>query len=291
MQQPIKPRRSVLYLPGSNARALEKARTLPADVLILDLEDAVASDAKEKARQQIVEAVQAGGYGHREVVIRVNALDSQWGQMDVQAVATCGADAIAFPKVESAMQVRQAVAALDKAGAPGTLPVWIMAETPRGILDIDAIAASHSRLKAIVIGTSDLAKALRVPHTPERLGLLTSLGMCVLAARVHGLDILDGVYLDLEDEVGLRAACCQGRELGFDGKTLIHPKQIAIANEIFAPSQEEVERAERMIEAWEQARARGEGVIVCDGKLVESLHVEEAYRVLALARIVKKKGN
>ncbi len=279
----IRPRRSVLYMPGANARALDKARGLAADGLILDLEDAVSPDAKALARQQIVEAITRGGYGPREVIVRVNGLNTPWGRDDVAAVANIGADAILFPKVESAQQVHEAVAVLEQAGAPADLPLWMMAETPRGILDIDAIAGSHARLAAIVMGTSDLAKETRVRHTPDRVGFIAALSLCVMAARAHGLDILDGVYLDLNDADGFRAACEQGRDMGFDGKTLIHPKQLEAANLAFAPAPKDVENARAIIEAWEQARAEGKGVVVVNGRLIENLHVEEARRNLAVA--------
>jgi citrate lyase subunit beta/citryl-CoA lyase len=274
-------------MPGANARALEKARTLPADGLILDMEDAVSPDSKELARQQIVESVTQGGYGSREIIVRVNGLNTAWGHDDVKAVAKIGADAILFPKVESPDEVLAAVEALAKAGAPADLPVWIMAETPRGILRIDAITGASTRLTAIVMGTSDLAKEMRVRHTPGRIGFIAALSMCVMAARAHGQDIVDGVYLDLNDDAGFRAACEQGRDLGFDGKTLIHPKQLAVANEVFAPAEKDVENAGTIIEAWEQARREGKGVAVVNGKLVENLHVEEARRTLAVAEAIK----
>lgn len=286
MSSKSRPRRSALYMPGANARALEKARTLPADCLILDLEDAVAPDAKSLAREQVAAAVRAGGYGHREVVVRVNGLTTPWGRDDVAAVAGCGADAILFPKIERAEQVHEAVAALDAAGAPADLPVWIMAETPRAFLEINAIAAAHPRLEAIVIGTSDLAKELRARHTLDRVGMIGALSLGVLAARAYGLVILDGVYLDLNDDAGLHQACAQGRDMGFDGKTLIHPKQLDAANTAFAPTAQEAADARRLIDAWQQARAAGQGVVVVDGKLVENLHVEEAQRILALAEAI-----
>jgi len=284
---PLRPRRSVLYMPGSNQRALEKAKTLAADALILDLEDAVAPDAKAVARQQVVDSVRAGGYGKRELVIRVNGLDTDWGMEDIRAVAGSGADAICLPKVEAAAEVEELVRLLDEAGAPESMAIWVMSETPKGILNIDEVAASHPRLKVIVMGTSDLAKDLRVRHTPERLGFLTSLGLCLLAARANNVDILDGVYLDLNDEEGYRASCEQGRDLGFDGKTLIHPKQLEGANAVFGPSADELERSRKIIEAWAAAEAEGKGVVLVDGKLVESLHVEEARRLLAIAEVIE----
>lgn len=281
----MQPRRSVLYMPGSNARALDKARSLPADSLILDLEDAVSPAQKGLARDQVISALAEGGYGKQELVVRINALDSEWGEEDLAAVAASPAHAVCLPKVESAEQVRQVSATLKAAGSRQS--IWIMAETPRGVLSIDAIAGADSRLQVIVMGTSDLAKELRVPHTPARLGLLSSLGQCVLAARAHGLDILDGVHLDLEDEAGFQLSCGQGVELGFDGKTLIHPKQIGAANRAFAPSVGALERARKIQAAWSEAEAAGQGVVLVDGKLVESLHVQEAQRLLALQAAIE----
>ncbi len=279
----FKPRRSVLYMPGSNNRALEKAKSLSADVLILDLEDAVAPAQKELARQQVLAAVEAGGYGRRELVVRVNGFDTPWGRKDLECFAKAPIHGLCLPKVESAAEISAVTQVLHQAGAPETLALWAMAETPRGILAIDEIAGAHKRMAAIVLGTSDLAKDLRVPHTPSRLGLLSSLGLCVLAARAHGLDVLDGVHLDLDDDAGFELACQQGVELGFDGKTLIHPRQITAANQAFSPSEQLVARACKIRDAWEQAEAEGKGVVLVDGKLVEALHVEEALRVLAIA--------
>lgn len=286
----LRPRRSILYMPGANARALDKARSLAADGLILDMEDAVSPDAKDVARQQIVDNVSQGGYGSRELIIRVNGLSTPWGKDDVAAVAKIGAGAILFPKIESPEEIHAAVEALDKAGAPADLPLWIMAETPRGILNIHHIAGASPRLAAIVMGTSDLAKEMRVRHTPDRIGFITALSLCVMAARANGLDILDGVYLDLNNEEGFRAACEQGRDMGFDGKTLIHPKQLAVTNEVFAPSEKEIANAREIIAAWEQAKAEGKGVAVVNGKLVENLHVEEARRALAVEEAIKGMG-
>jgi len=281
-----RPRRSVLYMPGSNARALDKGRQLPADALILDLEDAVAPDAKESARQQVVEAVRAGGYGPREVAIRVNALDSPWGADDVAAAATSGADAVLLPKVESAAMVHDLETRLRLNGAPADLDIWVMMETPKGILRAEEIGAASSRLTVLVMGTSDLVKDMNARHTVERLPVLTALSWCVLAGRAHGQAIIDGVHLDLQDLEGFEAACRQGRELGMDGKTLIHPKTVAIANRAFAPDEDEVSQARRIIDAHAEAQARGEGVVVLDGKLIETLHVVEARRVVALAEAI-----
>jgi citrate lyase subunit beta/citryl-CoA lyase len=284
----IRPRRSVLYLPSSNTRALEKARTLPVDALILDLEDAVAPEAKESARAQLAAAVRAGGFGRREIIIRVNSLDTPWGHDDVAALAAVGADAILFPKIQSAEDVLYAVAALDAAGAPAELPIWIMAETPRCIMGMDAIAGASPRLACLVAGTSDLSRDLRARPAPGRIGVISALSIIVIAARAYGLDALDGVHLDLNDEAGYQAACEQGRDLGFDGKTLIHPKQIPAANAAFAPTPAEVEQSRAIVAAWVEARAAGKGICVLNGKLIEKLHVEDAQRLLALDQTIQE---
>ena len=283
MIKPVRPRRSVLYMPGSNARALEKIRTLSADGYILDLEDAVAPDAKDIARQQVCAVLKAGGFGSRELVIRVNGLATPWGHDDVAAAARSSAHAVVIPKVESADTVRQVEAIMHAAGAPADMAIWCMMETPRGMLEAPAIAAASPRLACLVMGTSDLAKDLNCAHTRERLPMITSLGLCLLAARAHGLAILDGVYLDLNDDEGFAYACRQGVELGFDGKTLIHPKTIAAANQAFAPSADAVAWARKIIAAHADAVAQGKGVVVVDGKLIENLHVESARRLVALA--------
>jgi citrate lyase subunit beta/citryl-CoA lyase len=290
MPDAARPRRSVLYMPGSNARALEKGREIPADALILDLEDAVAPDAKETARRQVVDAVKAGGYGHRELAIRVNGLDTPWGAADLQAVASAGADAILLPKVESAAMVVEAERRLRQAGGSEPQALWCMMETPLGILRADEVAGASPRLACLVLGTSDLVKDLRASHTAARLPVLTSLSLCVLAARAHGLAVLDGVHLDLNDDEGFRAACVQGRELGFDGKTLIHPKTVPVANEVFAPSEAEVAQAKKIVAAHAEAAAAGKGVVLLDGRLIENLHVEMAKRTMALAEAVTGRG-
>ena len=239
------------------------------------------------AREVRRELVEVDGFvGHREVVVRVNALSTPWGHDDVRALARLGADAFLFPKIDSPAQVIEAVTALDAAGAPSGTGVWIMAETPLGILNIAAIAACSPRLRCIVLGTSDLAKDLRARHSPGRIAFVTSLGLCVLAARASGLDALDGVHLDLDDEAGLAAVCEQGRDMGFDGKTLIHPRQIAAANRAFAPSAAEIGEARAIIHGWTQAAAEGKGVCRVNGKLVEHLHVIEATRIVALAEAI-----
>jgi citrate lyase subunit beta / citryl-CoA lyase len=282
----IRPRRSILYMPGSNERALDKARTLPADGLILDLEDAVAPDAKAMARERVRAALAAGGYRRRETLIRVNGLATPWGYDDLLAAAGAGADGVLLPKVESGDAVRQAIAVLDTAGAPADLPVWCMLETPRAMLRVDEIASASPRVGGLVMGTSDLAKELHAAHTPLRLPLLTALGLCLLGARAHGLPILDGVHLDLGDEEGFAAACRQGAELGFDGKTLIHPKQIAGANRAFAPSEAALAEARAIIAAHEAALREGKGVVVLDGRLIENLHVAEAHHRVQLAEAI-----
>jgi len=289
MHQAVRPRRSALYMPGSNARALEKARTLDADVLLLDLEDAVAPGAKVEARRLVVAAVAAGGYGFREVVVRLNGLATPWGAEDLAAVARAGADAVLLPKVESGAEVQAAAAALAAAGAPAGLPLWAMIETPRGVLRAAEIAAAPG-LACLVAGTSDLVKELGARHTPGRGEVLTALSLLVLAARAHGLACLDGVHLDLDDEAGFEAACRQGRDLGFDGKTLIHPKTLAVANRAFGPDQAELEQARRIMVAHAEAQSFGQGVVVVDGRLVEALHVEAARRRLALADAIAARG-
>lgn len=270
-------------MPGANARALEKARTLPADALILDLEDSVAPEAKSLARQQVVAAVRQGGYGYRELIVRINALATPWGRDDVAAVAACGADAVLVPKVQSRDDVLATVEALREAGAPPGLPVWAMAETPLAFLKLDAIAGAHPQLAMIVVGTSDLVKDLHARHSRERTETATALSLAVLAARAYGLGVLDGVHLDLGDDAGLRLACEQGRRMGFDGKTLIHPGQIAAANAAFGPSADELGAARQIVAAWQRARSAGQAVAVVNGKLVENLHVQDAERLLAIA--------
>lgn len=286
MSKIFRPRRSVLYMPGSNPRALAKGKTLPADGLILDLEDAVAPDAKRVAREQVRGAVTAGGYGRRELVIRVNGLDTPWGHDDLVAAATSGAHAVLLPKTETAETIRQALSVLTSSGAPDDLAVWCMMETPRGILNAQEIAGASPRVAALVMGTSDLTKALHARHTPLRGPMLASLGLCVLAARANGLAILDGVHLDLNDDAGFEQSCRQGLELGFDGKTLIHPKTIAVANRVFAPAPDEIAWARRVIAACAEASAKGQGVVVIESRLVENLHVAEAERTVALAAAI-----
>jgi citrate lyase beta subunit len=288
MSQTVRPRRSVLYMPGANTRALEKARTLPADALIFDLEDAVAPEAKEAARTNVVLAAESKAYGKREIAIRCNGLGTPWGEADIEAIAKSGADAILVPKVESATQVTHVVSLLDTAGAPTDMAVWAMMETPKGILRAEEIAGAHPRLGLFVMGTNDLVKDMRARHTPMRLPLITALGIGMLAARAHGLAILDGVYNDIQDAAGFRAVCQQGLEMGFDGKTLIHPSQVEPCNEVFAPSAAELEMAGKIVAAFKAAQAEGKGVVTVDGRMIENLHVEQAERALALASAIKE---
>ena len=287
MSNTVRPRRSVLYMPGANTRALEKARTLPDDALIFDLEDAVAPDAKEAARGNVVAAARSQAYGKREIAIRCNGLGTPWGKDDVAAIAVSGADAILVPKVESAADVASIVALLEAAGTPSSMAVWAMMETPKGILRAGEIAGAHPRLQLLVMGTNDLVKDMRARHTPSRLPLITALGLGMLAARAHGLTILDGVYNDIQDIAGFKAVCQQGLEMGFDGKTLIHPSQIEPCNEIFAPSAGNLEMAGKIVTAFKAAQAAGKGVVTVEGRMIENLHVEQAERALALAGAIK----
>jgi citrate lyase subunit beta/citryl-CoA lyase len=277
----VRPRRSVLYLPASNARAIEKARTLACDGVILDLEDAVSPDAKEAARARALAALAAGGWGRRERIVRVNALGTPWGRDDLAAIAGAEVlpDAVLVPKVDSA----DALSTIRRLLGRADVDLWCMIETPKGVLAAADIATADPRLSCLVAGTSDLIEDLGGQMTPDRLALLHSLSAIVLAARAAGIDALDGVALDLADQAGLAAQCAQGRTLGFTGKTLIHPSQIEPANAAFGPSPAAVDHARRVIAAYEAAVEAGKGVAVLDGKLVESLHAAAARRVLALA--------
>jgi len=283
----VRPRRSVLFMPGSNARALDKARALPADGLIFDLEDAVAPDEKTMAREQVAATLKQGGYGGRQLIVRINGLGTPWGVHDLAMVAKSTAQAILIPKVASAQMVQEVEKRLAATSAPASLSIWCMMETPLGILHAEEIAASSRRVECLVMGTSDLTNDLHAAHTHERLPMLTSLGFCLLAARAFGLGILDGVYLDLADDDGFEHSCVQGKELGFDGKTLIHPKTIAKANEVFAPSPDEVAWSRKIIAAHTEASRAAKGITVVDGKLIENLHVESAKRLVALADAIK----
>ena len=280
----MRPRRSVLYMPGANERALEKARTLPADALILDLEDAVAPDAKPAARERVCAAAASGEYGSREVTIRVNGKGTPWHADDLRAAAAAGPAAVVVPKVDSAAEVHAIERALSD--APDHTRIWAMIETPVAVLNCAEIAAASERLTVLVLGTNDLAKELLAEQVQGRAPLLGPLSMCVLAARATGRVILDGVYNDVRDEAGFTAECLQGKQFGFDGKTLIHPGQIEPCNRVFAPSEEDVVHARKVIEAYEEARAAGRGVATVDGRMIENLHVDNARRVLSLAEAV-----
>jgi citrate lyase subunit beta/citryl-CoA lyase len=276
----FRPRRSALYMPSSNERALEKAKTIPCDGLILDLEDAVAPDAKPAARESACAAVGSGDYGRRELTIRINGADTEWHAADMAAACAAGPDAIVVPKVDSVEAVRALVEAMERHGAPDRTTLWAMIETPRAMLHAEEIAAASERLSVLVMGTNDLAKELYAEHVPGRQPLLTGLGLALLAARATGKGIIDGVYNDVRNTEGFLAECQQGREMGFDGKTLIHPGQVDGANEAFAPSAQAVEDARGLIAAWEEAA--GAGVVTYNGRMVENLHVDSARRTLAI---------
>ena len=282
----LRPRRSVLYMPGANERALEKAKTIPADALILDLEDAVAPDAKPAARDRVCAAATSGEYGLREVVVRVNGLDTQWGADDLRAAAAAGPAAVVVPKISSVGDLAAVEKALEDGGAPDTTRIWAMLETPSGIFDARAIASSSERLAVLVMGTNDIAKELHAEHVAGRAPLLFALSTCLLAAREAGKVILDGVYNDIQNAEGFEAECVQGRQLGFDGKTLIHPSQVDPCNRVFAPSEAEIEQAGKIIAAFEEAEAAGKGVVTVDGRMIENLHVDNARRTLAQAEAI-----
>ena len=283
----IRPRRSALYMPGSNARALDKARSLPADVLIFDLEDAVAPALKDTARAQVLAALREGGYGSREVVVRVNGASTPWGRDDLIALAGAGADAVLLPKVGAPGDIMRASRELREAGAPESLQIWAMMETPIAILNADSLvrtaADPTSRLTALVMGVNDLVKDTRGRLTKGRASMVPYLAICVAAARAYGVDILDGVFGDLRDEAGLMAECEQGRDLGMDGKTLIHPGQIAAANEAFRPSDEDIAWSRKVLAAFAAPGAQDAGVIALEGRMIERLHAEIARRTIAIA--------
>ncbi|MFV1601230.1 MULTISPECIES: HpcH/HpaI aldolase/citrate lyase family protein [unclassified Phaeobacter] len=276
MDPRTRPYRSVLYIPGSKPRALDKARSLPVDAIIFDLEDAVSADEKENARATLAAALDEGGYGGRMKIVRINGLDSPWGAADAEAAAEMDCDAILLPKVSSAADLDQ----LSK--VTGDTPLWAMMETPRGMLNAAEIAA-HPLLQGMVMGTNDLAKELQVRFRADRLPLMAGLGQCLLAAKAEGIIIVDGVYNAFKDGEGLAVECAQGRDMGFDGKTLIHPAQVDVANTAFAPSEDEIDLARRQIAAFDAAEAEGQGVAVVDGKIVENLHVATAREILAKA--------
>ena len=287
-----RPRRSCLYMPGANARALEKAREIPADTLILDLEDAVAPDAKAEARGAIAAALKAGGYGPRELLVRMNGLDTEWGHADLEMAVGAGAHAVLAPKVTSARDIERLDAALGKAGADAGFALWVMIEMPLAILNIKEIAAAKigSRLTTFVMGTNDLAKEYRARMTPDRLAFQTALQLSVAAARAYGLTAIDGVYNDIKNEAGFADECEQGRDLGFDGKTLIHPSQVETCNRVFAPSRHDVEQAQAVIEAFADPANAGKGVLKVNGKMTELLHLDEARRTVAMDAAIRALG-
>lgn len=289
---PIRPRRSVLYMPGANDRALEKARSLAADALILDLEDSVAPEAKDEAREKVVAAVRKGGYGRREVVIRPNALETAWGTADILAAASAAPDAILVPKVQRAGDIISAAKILKSVNVPEKTKLWAMMETPQAILHAAEIAAvgadPENRLVCLVMGTNDLLKESRARALHDRFAVVPWLALTVVAARGYGLDIIDGVYNDFRDETGFRKECEQGRTLGMDGKTLIHPSQVAPCNEIFAPTDEEITWSIKIIRAFDEPENVHKGVITVDGKMVERLHLVQAKRTVAIAGAIKE---
>ena len=283
----LRPRRSVLYMPGANERALEKAKGIDADALILDLEDAVSPDAKADARDRVCAAVASGEYGHRELAIRINGIGTEWHESDIAAAAAAGPDAVLVPKVNSAAEVLQLVEALEFHGAPDHTALWAMVETPIALLHAEEICAAHERLTVIVMGTNDVVNETYGLHVPGRNPLvLTALSISLLAARAAGKVILDGVYNDVKNEEGFAAEAKQGREMGFDGKTLIHPSQVEHANAAFGPSEDEIERAKSMISTFEEGKAAGQGVVTFNGKMIEELHVRDAHRILAAAEAI-----
>jgi citrate lyase subunit beta/citryl-CoA lyase len=280
--------RSVLYMPGANQRAMDKARTLPCDAVVFDLEDAVAPDMKEVARQQILAQLQAGGYGARQLVVRANSIDSPWGEADLKSLAAAGVETVCLPKIDSAKQLQRSVDLMRESGAVEGFRVWAMIETPQGVANVEEICAACEELEALLMGTTDLAHQLRIPHRADRLGLLYALSKSVNAARMHDRVILDSVFLNIQDSEAFRFDCEHGHALGFDGKTLIHPSQIEITNEIYGLNEAQIEHSHRVIAAWQEAEAAGKGVAVLDGKLVETMHVDAARRILALTQSLKQ---
>lgn len=273
-------------MPGSNARALEKAKTIDADTLVFDLEDAVAPAAKAEARELVAAALASGDYGGRELVVRINGTDSTWWRDDLAAIGSTGPAAILLPKVEDTAALHKISEEMVWHSTDATCDFWVMLETPRGFLRAEEIATSHDRLTTLVIGTNDLSKDLRARQVPGREPVLAALSHALLVARAYGLCILDGVYGNFKDEAGFEAECAQARDMGFDGKTLIHPSQVEIANRAFAPTAAELDRARRMIEAFEAAATDGKAVAVLDGRMIEELHVAEARRTVQMAAVI-----
>lgn len=286
MSETYRPRRSVLYMPGANDKALEKAKSLACDAIIFDTEDSVAPDMKGTAREKVAAAATSGVYGNRELTIRVNSAETEWHEADLRSAAEAGPAGIVVPKVNSAADVGAVERILESAGVPDHTRIWAMLETPAAIENAVEVATASERLEVLVMGTNDLAKELRAALVPGRAPLLWGLGRCVNAARCAGKAILDGVYNDVRDPDGFAAECRQGAEMGFDGKTIIHPSQVEPANAAFAPSGEEIDYSRRVIEAWDAALAEGKGVVTVDGRMIENLHVENARRALAMAEAI-----
>jgi len=281
-------------MPGSNQRALEKGKEVLADILIMDLEDGVAPKAKEEARSRVVKMISGGGYGYREVGVRINGAGTSWHEEDITNIASSGADMIVLPKTESPETVKKVAQLMKKSGSPPEMQIWCMIETARGVLEVNAIACSHPRLGALLIGSADLTKDLHAKHLPDRLPLMTSIQLCLLASRANGLSILDSPFFDLSDDKGFLSSCEQGRSLGFDGKTLLHPKTISGANEAFSPSKEDIIWAHKITKAHAMALKEGKAVTLVDGQLVEELHVTEAKRLVAFSKkieLLEKQNN
>ena len=283
-----RPRRSVLFMPGSNARALQKARTLDADVIIMDLEDAVLPSQRDDARKLISGALEEGGYAGHECLVRVNAISSPACKEDLHCLGNIQPDGIVFPKVNSVEQVKQIHAYLDEYNIHPEMPLWIMIEDAQGILSMQDILAASNSITAVLVGTADLAKSMRLPQTPGRLGLLNYLSQCVLVARANEVDIIDGIHQDFNDQKGFDRMCEQGRNLGFDGKSLIHPGQIEPCNRLFSPSTEELNEAKRIVEAWEQTDRKDSGIVVLDGKMIEHLHVDAARDMISRYSMIEQ---
>ncbi|MCO5317690.1 MAG: CoA ester lyase [Microthrixaceae bacterium] len=286
MSDTYRPRRSALYMPGANDKALEKAKTLRCDAIIFDTEDSVAPDMKVAARDKVAEAVASGDYGRRELTIRVNSAETEWHEDDLRSAAAAGPAGIVVPKVDSAADVAAVERIIESAGVPDHTRIWAMLETPAAIENAVEVASASERLEVLVMGTNDLAKELRAALVPGRAPLLWGLGRCVNAARHAGKVILDGVYNDVRNPEGFAAECAQGAEMGFDGKTIIHPSQVEPSNEAFSPSAEDIEYSRRVIEAWDTALAEGKGVVTVDGRMIENLHVDNARRALAVAEAI-----
>ena len=276
----VRPRRTVLFMPGANERAMEKSKSLPADCLVMDLEDAVAPNRKEEALALVSSKLKSGGYGNRELIVRVNERDTQWYENEIATIATSGADALLLPKVEKAEDVIDADNRLKAAGAPESMSLWCMIETPFGILRSEDILSASPRINVILIGLADLSKSLRCVHNSSREPFIWAMEYCVMVARAYGIDVIDGIHPDIEDDQGFAVAARHGKDLGFDGKTIIHPRSLEVANNIFSPSKQDIEWSQRIIKAFNEAVAHGHGLTTVDGLIVENLHVERAHQIL-----------